>query len=43
MNKFQEAKSNIVNTLVRQIGFEAYIGCEINKEYFELSKKRIFE
>lgn len=24
MNKYQEAKSNIVNTLIRQIGFEAY-------------------
>lgn len=23
-NKYQEAKSNIVNTLVRQIGYEAY-------------------
>ena len=24
MSKYQEAKSNIVNTLVRQIGYEAY-------------------
>ena len=23
-SKYQEAKSNIVNTLVRQIGYEAY-------------------